>query len=107
MKLIIRKQVKANEKRQTWWQKAYHPYAYKVIDKLELPLEIEDEYTFVKWMLKNYGVGYFSVISYSKGKKGFRTFWTGYIETEKYMRIKGQLSLFMKPEESNVWNRIS
>ena len=57
------------------------------LDKHELAL--------VKFLKANYGLGEYSIVRCVGGKRGFRLFWWGIIEKDRFIRNKGKMSPYM------------
>lgn len=53
------------------------------------------ELAFVKFIMKNFGPGKFSIVKCAGGRKGTVSFWTGNIEKTRYIRFKGSLAPYL------------
>lgn len=65
------------------------------------------EKAFVKFLKRNYGVGEYSIVICRGGKKGFKLFWRGIIQRDRFIRLKGSLSPYLLTlAPVRVWHSI-
>jgi len=53
------------------------------------------ELAFVKFLKANYGVGEYSIVICRGGYKGFKLFWRGIIEKDRFIRLSGSVSPYI------------
>ena len=54
-----------------------------------------NERAFVKFLKANYGTGDFSVVLCKGGRTGFKRFWRGIIEKDRFKRLTGSISPYL------------
>jgi len=65
------------------------------------------ELAFVKFLKANYGNSEYSVVICRGGFKGFKLFWRGIIEKDRFIRMSGSISPYlMTLSPMNTWHEL-
>ncbi len=63
----------------------------------------KNEDAFVKFLVKNYGEGKYTIV---RAGGPFKSFWNGYIEVDRYIREKGKVVPYLQSQTPRQWHAI-